>query len=289
MSSLLETQREFFRLITQPMTVREGMRTSTRAAAEKFIKPNARLTSFERLEIYTKSYWFRILDCLAEDFPGVRAIIGAKRFRRMSEAYLAECPSRSFTLRNLGSRLSEWLKANPKWMGRDSQLILDMVALEWAHIDAFDAVQLAPITPEDLAQGGSELQLQLQPYIRLLKLHYPVDDLAIAIKDKKRTGSVVATVRQSPHSESPSIFLALHRLDYSVHYRRLEPEAFQALTLLSEGATLEDAIAGAFENSAMPEEQQAQSVELWFRTWQSLGWFSSNPANAIAGGLGSAR
>ena len=144
MSSLLETQREFFRLITEPMTVREGMRTSTRAAAEKFIKPNDRLTSFERLEIYTRSYWFRLIDCFAEDFPGVRAIIGAKRFRRMSEAYLADCPSRSFTLRNLGSRLQEWLKANPKWLGRESQLVLDMVALEWAQIEAFDGPQLPP-------------------------------------------------------------------------------------------------------------------------------------------------
>jgi len=278
-SSLLETQREFFRLISQPMTIREGMRTSTRAAAEKFIKPNDRLSSFERLEIYTKSYWFRLIDCFAEDFPGVRAIIGAKRFRRMSEAYLTDCPSRSFTLRNLGSRLAEWLQANPKWMGGDSQLVLDMVALEWAHIEAFDAAQLLPVTPEELAQAGSGLQLRLQPYIRLLKLHYPVDDLAIAVKEKKATARILAALRQTLAAESPGIFLALHRMDYSVHYRRLEPEAFEALTLLGAGASLEDAIAGAFENSEMSEEQQAQSVEIWFRTWQSLGWFCTIPSN----------
>ena len=279
MSSLLETQREFFRLISQPMTIREGMRTSTRAAAKKFIKPNDRLSSFERLEIYTKSYWFRLIDCFAEDFPGVRAIIGAKRFRRMSEAYLTDCPSRSFTLRNLGSRLAEWLQANPKWMGGDSQLVLDMVALEWAHIEAFDAAQLPPVTPEELAQAGSGLQLRLQPYIRLLKLHYPVDDLAIAVKEKKATARILAALRQTLAAESPGIFLALHRMDYSVHYRRLEPEAFEALTLLGAGASLEDAIAGAFENSEMSEEQQAQSVEIWFRTWQSLGWFCTIPSN----------
>ena len=281
MSSLLETQREFFRLITQPMTVREGMRTSTRAEAEKFIKPNDRLTSFERLEIYTKSYWFRLIDCFAEDFPGVRAIIGGKRFRKMSEAYLADCPSRSFTLRNLGSRLGEWLKANPKWLGgRESQLILDMVALEWAHIDGFDAAGLPPITPEELARAGSEVQLQLQPYMRLLRLHYPVDDLAIAVKDKKRTTKMVAAMLDAPPAEDPGIFLALHRMDYSMHYRRLEPEAFQILTFLQQGARLEDAISAGFENSEMPEEQQAQSVELWFRTWQALGWFASTSASA---------
>jgi len=273
-SSLLETQREFARLIMQPMTVREGMHTSARAAAEKFIKPNQRLTSFERLEIYTKSYWFRIIDCLAEDFPGVRAIIGGKRFRRMSEAYLAECPSRSFTLRNLGSRLAEWLQANPKWLGAESQLVLDMIALEWAHIEAFDAAELPPITPEELAQAGAELQLQLQPYIRLLKLHYAVDDLAIAVKEKKRTTRMVAAMLDSPPA-APGIFLALHRMDYSVHYRRLEPEAFRILSLLREGQGLTGAIEAAFAKSVWTEEEQAQHVESWFRLWQSLGWFAA--------------
>ncbi len=277
MSSLLETQREFARLIMQPMTVREGMRTSTRAAAEKFLKPNDRLTSFERLEIYTKSYWFRIIDCLAEDFPGVRAIMGAKRFRRMSEAYLAECPSRSFTLRNLGSRLAEWLKANPKWLGAESQLVQDMIALEWAHIEAFDAAELPPITPEELAQAGSEIQLQLQPYIRLLKLHYPVDDLAIAVKEKKRTTRMVAAMLNSPCPKAPGVFLALHRMDYSVHYRRLEPQAFRLLSLLCEGHNLMDAIEAAFADGDWTEDEQAQKVESWFRLWQSLGWFSAAP------------
>ena len=283
MSSLLETQRELAKLIMQPMTVREGMRTASRAGAEKFIKPNDRLTSFERLEIYNRGYWFRVLDCLAEDFPGVRAIVGTGRFRRLSEAYLAECPSRSFTLRNLGSRLAEWLKANPKWLGREPQLILDMVALEWAHVEAFDSAELRAITPEELAQAGSDVQLQLQPYVKLLKLHYPIDDLALAVRNRKRSGKLVSALRQSPCPTTPVFFLALHRLDYSVHYRRLEPEAYQVLVLLRGGAGLSDAVAGAFESSEMPEAQQVQNVELWFRTWQSLGWFCSRQAGDTDG------
>jgi len=279
MSSLLETQREFARLIMQPMTSREGIPSRSRAAAEKFIKPNDRLTSLERLEIYNRSYWFRILDCLAEDFPGVRAIMGVKRFRRMSEAYLAECPSRSFTLRNLGSRLGEWLRANPKWLGRESQLVLEMVTLEWAHIEAFDGSQQAPLTPEELSRAGAELRLQLQPYIQLLALHYPVDDLVIAVRDGKRTSKMVAEMLGAPAAD---IYVAVHRFDYSVHYRRLEPEAYRLLSALRDGAVLMDAIEAAFAGSTMTEEQQAQSAQEWFGLWQSMGWFSSIPANADA-------
>lgn len=276
MSSLLETQRQMAKLVMQPMTRREGSPLRSRAAAEKIIKPNDRLTSLERLEIYSRSYWFRIIDCLAEDFPGVRAIMGAKRFRRMSEAYLAECPSRSFTLRNLGSRLSEWLKASPKWLGRGAQLILDMVALEWAQIEAFDGLQRPPITAEELAQAGDELRLQLQPHISLLELRYPVDDLAIAVKDRERTGRLVAAMLNAP---SADIYLAVHRMDYSAHFKRLEPEAFRLLTLLREDLSLEDAIEGAFADTNMDEAQQAQSVEQWFRLWQSMGWFCNRKTN----------
>ena len=44
-----------------------------RTVAGEFIKPNDRLTSFERLEIYNRQYWFRLLSSFAEDFPGFRA------------------------------------------------------------------------------------------------------------------------------------------------------------------------------------------------------------------------
>ena len=41
--------------------------------AAEFIKPNDRLTSFERLEIYNRMYWFRLIDCVRDDCPGLRA------------------------------------------------------------------------------------------------------------------------------------------------------------------------------------------------------------------------
>ncbi len=82
--------------------------------AESFIAPNSRLTAFERLEIYNRQYWFRVLGALAEDFPALRAVVGGARFEALSIAYLTEHPSRSFTLRNLGSKLPAWLADHPR-------------------------------------------------------------------------------------------------------------------------------------------------------------------------------
>ena len=76
-----------------------------RAVTSQIIKPNDRLTSFERLEIYNRQYWFRLMAGFAEDFPGLHAVLGGRRFDAMAKAYLIDCPSQSFTLRNLGFAL----------------------------------------------------------------------------------------------------------------------------------------------------------------------------------------
>ncbi len=128
---LAALQRTMARAVMQPLTASERMQKrapdgkSMRAYASRFIKPNDRLTSFERLEIYNRQYWFRVLSSMVEDFPGLCAVLGDKRFEAMSKAYLVDCPSRSFTLRNLGARLESWLRKHPKWAGPKQALAVD--------------------------------------------------------------------------------------------------------------------------------------------------------------------
>ena len=144
MMDLDHIQRRMFDAVRQPLTATEGMRQRTRDGrslrriAEEIIKPNDRLTSFERLEIYNRQYWFRVLAALAEDFEGLRFIIGDRNFEKFSIAYLQDCPSQSFTLRNLGLRLESWLRSHPSFIAGVEAIALDMVRLEWAEIEAFD-------------------------------------------------------------------------------------------------------------------------------------------------------
>ena len=89
--------------IFRPLTAHDRMQprwtdgSKTSALADEFIKPNDRLSAFERLEIYNRVYWFRILDCIYDDYPGLRAILGERKFMRLVTAYLARYPSSSFT------------------------------------------------------------------------------------------------------------------------------------------------------------------------------------------------
>src|ERR1700742_1201477 len=145
--NLDQIQRAFFDVVRQPLTDDERMRDmtldgrSTHKIAEEIVKPNDRLTSSERIEIYNRVYWFRLLSSLADDFPGLRAVIGQEKFDQVLLGYLTEMPSISFTLRDLGSRLEPWFRAHPEYIAGHERMALDMVSLEWADIEAYDTAE----------------------------------------------------------------------------------------------------------------------------------------------------
>src|ERR1051326_3495406 len=186
--NLDQPQGAVFDVVRQPLTEDERMREqtldgrSTRKIAEEIIKPNDRLSSVERLEIYNRVYWFRILSSLADDFPGLRSVVGQETFDQIIHAYLTELPSESFTLRDLGSRLEAWLRQHPEFTPGQERIALDMVRLEWADIEAFDAAEYPRLMQEELQTLGADPVFHLQPNLFLLDLAYPVDELLLAIR-----------------------------------------------------------------------------------------------------------
>ena len=300
-SDLAQLQREMAAAIMQPLTPDEGMCSTApdgrpmAAVAESFIAPNSRLTAFERLEIYNRQYWFRVLGALAEDFPALRAVVGVRRFEALSIAYLTAHPSRSFTLRNLGSQVPEWLAGHREFAGRRHRLAVDVAKIEWAFVEAFDSAEHAPLTMEQVATLEANSRIDLQPHVRLIALSYPADDLVLELHDREKrqaTEAGVPTDRSSsvgreagvrhddepgahmrlPRSRQRPTWLAAHRIDLSIYYRRLEREEFQTLEAVREGAALGQAIERGFADSPIPERRRAEHVQRWFGAWAELGW-----------------
>ncbi len=284
---LADLQREMAAAVMMPLTADEEMRataSSGRAMAEvaaSFIAPNSRLSAFERLEIYNRQYWFRVLGALAEDFPALRALVGGTKFEAMSIEYLAAHPSRSFTLRNLGSQLVEWLSQHPEWTGRRQVLAIDVAKVEWAFVEAFDNAERTPLTLEQIAtlDGGS--RLALQPHVRLLELNYPADDISLALHEKDKRQTSEAGMKHEDQPDVPAQLprlrrratrVAAHRVDYNVYYRRLEHEEFLTLSAIRDGKTLMEALEIGLAVSRLREHRKSQHVREWFTTWAELGW-----------------
>ncbi|GGA67913.1 hypothetical protein GCM10011507_19230 [Edaphobacter acidisoli] len=294
MSSALEQiQRRMAAAVMQPLTLSEQMKQrnpagrSNATEAADFIKPNDRLTSFERLEIYNRQYWFRLFSSFQEDFPGVEAIVGRKRFQSLMRAYLEACPSTSFSLRNLGSRLVAWLDENPSYTGPHIEAAREMAALEWAHIEAFDGLALPRLAPEMLLGVGEDSQIALQPYLGFVRAHYAVDDALLAVRSETgssngssnnaSTGYIARKLRTIRSLPREDVFLAVHRHDDSVYYKRLSREDFQILSALRDGKTLGEAIESGFDGSDTPEDQRPAYLQSAFAHWMELGWFCIPP------------
>jgi hypothetical protein len=284
----LETlQREMAAAVMLPLTPGEEMRAESvdgrkmSDVAEGFIAPNSRLSAFERLEIYNRQYWFRVLGALAEDFPALRAVVGAQAFEALSVEYLGAHPSRSFTLRNLGSKLPDWLAAHPQWAGRRRRLAIDVARIEWACVEAFDGAEQSPLTLDQIAALDAGSRLALQPHLQLIALEYPADDLVLSLHNRERRGASEAGLKQDDVHDSAAklprvrrrpTWLAVHRVDLSLYYRRLTREEFQTLFALRQGSPLAEALDAGFAGSSLSEKQKPQRVREWFANWAGLGW-----------------
>jgi hypothetical protein len=291
--NLEELQKAVLEMIQQPLTASEGMRKRTldgkpvKKMVEEIVKPNDRLTSFERLEIYNRVYWFRIISALMEDFPGLQAIVGDRNFDKLVRAYLLECPSKSFTLRNLGSRMESWLRNHPEFAPRRHRMALDMVRLEWADIEAFDSGELPKLSESDLAALGEDPVFHLQPYLRLLEFDYPVNDLLLRVRELEEAenpeetdvASNVVLEREHKHTKRVTLprpkktYLAIHRQETIVYYKQLEPEAYALLRALQEGKHLSEAIEESVNWSNRDISHITGNLHGWFSNWSSLGWF----------------
>jgi hypothetical protein len=249
----------------------------------EFIKPNERLSAFERLEIYNRMYWFRLLDCVYEDCPGLRAVLGERKFRRVAEAYLVRHPSRSFTLRNLCDRLAPFLRAHPRLTAPRAALAYDMARFEWAQVEAFDGPARPPLTAGEIrGVNPTRLRLGVQPYLSLLALNHAVDEFVLAVKTNALRHDASNAPNAGPAGGKPRplalprrgrIHVAVHRHQNRLFYKRLEPAGYRLLCALREGKTLARACEIALPKRAAASLVWQQQIRDWFQNWTELGWF----------------
>jgi hypothetical protein len=285
--TLLELQRRMATDVTRPLTADFRMQLqsadggSVEKIAEGYIKPNDRLSSFDRLEIYNRQYWFRLTAALTEDFSALQAVVGSRKFDALVLAYLRENPSTSFTLRNLGAGLPEWLAGHPELSSRRHQLALDVARLEWAYVESYDGAAVDPVNESDLAHLSGESRLSLQPHVQLLALKYPVDELVLAVHQAQPSIDIMSNAvverKQMDRISLPTMrrsatYIAVHRYENTVYYRRLDPEAYLLLYSIQQQLSLAEAITVAFAKSERKPEEHPGKIQEYFAHASELGW-----------------
>jgi hypothetical protein len=285
-AELRDLQRLAGAVIMRPLSKQWGLQKTwidqrkMHEVASEFIKPNDRLSSFERIEIYNRQYWFRLIDCMYEDYPGLLAVLGRVKFNKLIREYLSLHPSRSFTLRNLGGKLLEFIDLHPELVAPRFDLARDMLRFEWAQVVAFDGLAKPPIAVDDLlGQDPAKLKLSVQPYLSLLDLQYPIDEFVMRLKQDMSRGEASNAMDEKSQSRQSRkkpvrmprrqpVFVVVHRHDFSLYYKRLDPKAFAMLKEISRGVPLARAI-----SKSRSMDLDAEQLGKWFANWAEIGWF----------------
>jgi hypothetical protein len=281
-TGLLALQRNFMAAIREPiyggsrklssLPPRKG-EVSPRftALAETEIRSTPNLEASERLELYHRQYWFRLLDSISEDFPALKRLLGGETFWQLIEAYLEQVPSRSFTLRHLGSGLADFLEQNHGLAGAHPVHAAELARLEYALCDIFDAAALPPVAAQNLAQA----RLDLQPHLRLFAFHTPADEIWRLDAKAEIPAGLLA-----PPAEEPQFHIAAFQHKGRAMARRLSAKAFSVLLSISATGSLAQAL-----EPLDPANVTVSEVGDWFRDWTELGWFCDREPSARSSGI----
>lgn len=257
-------QRWFAALVRHPTSAAEaseqlparGLIAPGRVGRGDVVRGSIRLDPLGCVQVYTRAYALRLHAAIAEDFPGVRALLGEVAFDDLLHRYLAAQPSRHPNLIFAGRDLPRFMAGSGL---PQCELAVDVARVEWAMTEAFHAPEFTPADLSHLAtlaaDADERLRLRPNPSLRLLRLGYPVVELLDALREG-------APVRAP--SRRPTCVAVYRHAD--VVFRTAVPEwVHDTLLALTSGRTLAQALVGA----------DASAVGEWFQRWAAHGLFAA--------------
>lgn len=279
--TLKQLQQWLQTVITEPNGVRTGIQAAygqlgdSPQEIESIVPSSSRLNAVSKLEVYGNAYFARLIECLGEEYPAVKAALEEDSFNAFAFSYLQQYPSRSYTLGELGRQFPAFLaETKPDAAGELgwADFLIDLARLEWHYSEIFNGPgteDLTPLEPNDLQQLTPEefsaVRLIPAPCLRLDSFRFPVHEYATDVRKKQ----------QSPSFPAPQpTWLVMTRRNYVVR-RIAVPEA--EYSVLYEFWTSPDEPVDAILDRASESwaEQMQSSLQIWFERWTAAGYFTA--------------
>ncbi len=223
----------------------------------KIIRENDLLTSEEQINIYSRGYVLRLMECMRADYPVLQKHLGNELFDTFAKAYLAHHPPGSYSLYELGKDFPDFLEASrPDRL--DKQIMFDLpvaiARLERARVDVYRSkgveMNLNIFRNEEPVFFLFQFEkFSVTDCLRLLYLPFPLIEFFKSAE--KGNQPSVPNARDS--------YIALSRKNYTVTMHELEAWQWHFLNLLGElndqGETLKKTsmITGIIEERLLAE------------------------------------
>lgn len=223
--------------------------TGPRAASE--IEPltvgTERLPSQRRLAVYADAYRLRLLEVLADDYPGLKGMVGDEGFDVLGRAYIAVCPSSHPSVRWFGRHMPAFLSEASGYRERPS--LAEMAAFEWTQGEVMDAADSPLLDIQTLAalapKSWPGMRIGFQSALRRLDLAWNVPAVWKAISGQ--------TDPPPLEERRPGLPWLLWRRDLEVHWRSLEEDERFALDAACEGSSFGAICEGLLERTGDDE------------------------------------
>jgi hypothetical protein len=259
--SLQSLQRLLYKAITAPEPAGTPAHALGRGLAasrlEAIIAGDERLSAAERLAIYANAYFYRLLECLRDDFPATATIAGAERFLELIRDYLAAYPPSHHSVTYAGRFLADFL-CNYHGV-QQYPFIADVARLEWTLIEAFQARDAVALKAEVLRaiapERWPELRFKTPPALSVIDCRWRVTELLRAVQEGNEW--------RPPEATSQNV--VVWRQDATVYYREITRRERDAFSLLAQGssfAVLCERIAGTRADSKAVQEIN-RMIERW--------------------------
>jgi hypothetical protein len=255
---LINLQRLLYSAITAPAGEAGG---SAIGILPEVIRGDGRLSAHERIAIYADAYFYRLLDCLKEDFPATLAVVGAEEFRDLVRSYLTRHPPTEPSIFYAGRHLAHFLRGHrirERW-----PFVADLACLERAVIEVFHGADAKVLLAGEMRSVGPaewpELPVRTIPALQMFACEWRVGDVRRAVECGTAPGEPAHT---------PATLL-VWRQGIEVYYRELEAPEYAALEVASKGANFA-AVFEAFASQADVEDAPAQISRMLTR-WLSDG------------------
>ena len=268
-ASLVELQQFFQEVIAHPGGASEGFRSSLAQGRtvgakhpEELVTRGKNISAIKRLGLYRYAYFARLRECLEEDFPAVRWVVGDRRFSELARSYAVAYPSSYSSLVHFGRDFARFLREQGEGVPQ-SLFLAELAELEWGMIEVLHARDAGVIEMSTLGalpkERWEDIRFEMSDTFRFFDFRFPVNQFFQAYREDSEP-SVPLEARS---------FVGVYRHEYRVW--RLPFSAAMA-------SVMKSLVAGHSLGSALSvlqarEDAGEDDVMRWFSSWVGSGFF----------------
>lgn len=229
-----------------------------------YVSPSKTLTAQQRLAIYQRSYYSRLIECMRGQFKALHHTLGDALFDDFSRLYLKEKPSSSPNLANLGDDFPNFLNRTRPDKDNPELWIDFMIAMAQFECDLYRIFDQEGSEGETLADKNTlNENLKLQKCFSLHNYPFDVNTYYQQVAEEK-----------SPEiKRTDKIYIAFVRTNYQVYIINLTEIQYRFLDALHKGETIVDILKRFSIESGLSLETVNKEWKAWKKAWINKGLF----------------